>query len=123
MDQVATFSPHETAARTGGLGPPRILKPFDAREAVPLPIAAAKIARKSERTLRNWCVEHGLGRRIGGRWSVSRVALAMYLDGNESALAEYHCGARAHSETVAVYYRRLGFDDLLKRPEFGAGRE
>ena len=41
---------------------------------------AADIAGKSEST------EHGLGRRIGGgTWSISRVALAMLLDGQEGA--------------------------------------
>jgi hypothetical protein len=27
---------------------------------------AGTIAGKSQRTLRNWCVQHGIGRRIGG---------------------------------------------------------
>jgi hypothetical protein len=38
-----------------------------------------------------------------------------------TALADYHAGARARSEMVAAYYRRLGLDDLLERPDFGAG--
>jgi hypothetical protein len=61
------------------------------------------------------------GRRIGCGWRVSCVALAMYLDGNKMALAEYHAGARALSERVAAYYRRFGLGDLLKRPEFSTG--
>jgi hypothetical protein len=107
----------ETAVRS-----PRILIPLDKREAVSLSIAA-EIARKCERTMRNWCVEHGLGRKIGGHWAVSRVALAMYLDGDDDALAAYHDGARARYEPVAQYYRRFGLGDLLRRPEFGASRE
>src|ERR1700674_3924989 len=91
---------------------------FHNREAASLSIAA-KIASKSERTVRNWCGEFGLGRRIGGHWAVSRVALAAHLDGNKDALAAYHDGARGQDELVVQYYRRLGLDDLLRGPEFG----
>jgi hypothetical protein len=65
---------------------PRILIPFDISEATSL-TAASKKAGKSVRTLRAWCLEHGLGRRIGSHWHVSRVALAMFLDGDEAASA------------------------------------
>jgi hypothetical protein len=98
---------------------PRILIPFDISEATSL-TAASKKAGKSVRTLRAWCLEHGLGRRIGSHWHVSRVALAMFLDGDEAALSAYHSGARAGSERVAAYYHRLGLGDLIKRPEFSA---
>jgi N-terminal domain of oxidoreductase len=117
MDQTATIPTEETAVRL-----PRTLIPFDKREAVSLPITA-EIASKSERTVRNWCVEFGLGRRIGGHWAVSRVALQMHLDGNKDALAAYHDGARGHCELVAKYYRRLGLGDLLRRPECGGSEE
>lgn len=84
----------------------KILCPFDKRECLSLK-EAADIAGKSESTLRCWCEEHGLGRRIGGgTWSVSKVALAMFLDGDERALAAYHAGDRT-SEQVAGYFRRL----------------
>jgi hypothetical protein len=53
------------------------LVPFDAAEGLTLQQAAA-VAGKSQRTLRNWCIEHGIGRRVAdGTWVVSRVALAM----------------------------------------------
>jgi hypothetical protein len=117
MDERATIPTEETAARS-----PRVLIPFDKREAISLPIAATT-ASKSERTVRNWCVQFAVGRRIGGHWAVSRVALAMYLEGNEDALAAYHDGARAEYGPVADYYRRLGLGDLMRRPEFGASRE
>jgi hypothetical protein len=46
--------------------------------------------------LRNWCEVHGLGRRVGGgTWSVSKVALTMFLDGDEKALLVYHAGDRS----------------------------
>jgi hypothetical protein len=45
---------------------------------------AADIAGKSESTMRARAEEHGLGRRIGaGHGPISRVALAMLLDGRE----------------------------------------
>jgi hypothetical protein len=101
----------------------RTLIPFAGEECITIG-EAATIAGKSERSLRNWCVEHGIGRRItGSAWSVSRVALAMLLEDNHDALAAYHQGARAQYEPVAGYYRRFGLGDLLKRPEFGGGQK
>jgi hypothetical protein len=81
---------------------------------------AATIAGKSERTLRNWCVEHGIGRRVaGGNWAVSKVALQMLLDGDHQALAAYRDdGVRGAWEPVAKYYHRCGLAHLLERPGF-----
>ena len=63
------------------------LVPFDAAEGLTLQQAAA-VAGKSQRTLRNWRIEHGIGRRVAdGTWVVSRVALAMLLHGDLDALA------------------------------------
>jgi hypothetical protein len=68
----------------------KILVPFDKREGISLG-EAAKRAGKSESTMRCWCVEHGLGRRVGGgTWMVSKVALAMFLDGDVKALQAYN---------------------------------
>ena len=65
------------------------LVPFNAAEGMTLKQAAA-VAGKSERTVRDWCAEHGIGRRVaGGTWVVSKVALAMLLDGDLDALASY----------------------------------
>jgi hypothetical protein len=84
----------------------KILSPFDKRECLSLK-AAAGIAGKSESTLRGWCDEHGLGRRVGGgTWSVSKVALAMFLDGDTQALRAYHAGDRL-SDLVAPYFERM----------------
>jgi hypothetical protein len=96
---------------------PKVLIPYDAREAISV-ACAAKRAGKSETTIRNWC-RHGLGRRIGGVWAVSQVALAVWLEGDMDTLGAYHDGARQY-EPVANYYRRLGLGDLLQRREFGA---
>jgi hypothetical protein len=82
------------------------LIPFDKREGVTL-TEAAGVAGKSPSTIRNWCVQHDLGRRVGGgTWVVSKVALAMFLDGDTRALRAYHAGDRS-SELVASYFQRL----------------
>jgi hypothetical protein len=95
------------------------LVPFHVAEGLTLG-QAAEIAGKSERTLRNWCVEHGIGRRVaGGAWAVSRVALAMLLDGDRDALICYRDhGVRASYEPVAKYFYRCDLGELLDRPEF-----
>jgi len=95
------------------------LVPFHAAEGLTLK-EAVDVAGKSERTLRNWCVEHGIGRRVaGGTWVVSKVALAMLLDGDHDALVCYRdFGVRAKYEPVAKYYQRLDLGDLLDLPEF-----
>jgi hypothetical protein len=99
----------------------RTLDPFAVEERISIKEGAA-IAGKSERTLRTWCHVHGIGRRVGGgTWAVSKVALAMWLDGDLEALAAYRDrGARRSSEPVANYYRRCDLADLLERPAFAA---
>jgi Helix-turn-helix domain len=93
--------------RPAGDAPWLVLVPFDAREGLSLN-AAAKRAGKSETTVRNWCAQHGLGRRVGGGvWVVSKVALAMFLDGDKRALRCYHTGDRT-SELVVPYFHRAG---------------
>jgi hypothetical protein len=60
--------------------------------------------------MRGWAEERALGRRVGGgTWSISCVALAMFLDGDTEALNAYHAGDR-ESELVAAYYRRARLD-------------
>lgn len=89
----------------------KVLTPYDPREGISL-AAAARRAGKSETTIRNWCPQHGLGRRVGGGvWVVSQVALAMFLDGDMTALAAYHSGDHS-SPRVAQYFERFG----LPRP-------
>jgi hypothetical protein len=94
------------------------LRPYHDDEAFAVHWAAIE-AKKSERTIRNWCAEFGIGRRnlAGGPWEVSRVALLMFLDGNIVALNAYLAGLR-QDEPVAPYYERAGLGHLLERPEF-----
>jgi hypothetical protein len=84
-----------------------VLIPYDLREGISLAEASA-LAGKKVGTIRNWCIQHDLGRRVGGgTWVVSKVALAMFLDGDEKALSAYHSGDRS-SDLVAVYFERAG---------------
>lgn len=84
-----------------------VLLPYDYREAISTSVAARRAGR-SQRTIRKWCEDHGIGRHIaGGQWKVSVVALAMFLDGETKALGAYLAGDR-ESEAVAAYFDRLG---------------
>jgi hypothetical protein len=85
---------------------PLVLVPWMPAEAIEVS-AAAKRAKCCDRTIRLWCAAEGVGRRIGGRWRVSQVALQMWLEGDRRALAAYHAGDRS-SPLVLTYYRRAG---------------
>jgi hypothetical protein len=88
--------------------PPQVLIPFDATngEAIHVKEAAARAGR-SDGTIKNWCCDHHVGRRVGGEWRVGQVALAMFLDGDELALKAYLAGDRS-SDLVKLYFGRFG---------------
>ncbi|RTL81894.1 MAG: hypothetical protein EKK29_17230 [Hyphomicrobiales bacterium] len=87
------------------LDEPKVLVPYDKREAITLR-TAAEIAGRSESTLRSWCQNDFIGRRVaGGPWQVSRPALLMFLDDDRKALRAYLAGDR-ESEIVLAYFRR-----------------
>ena len=85
---------------------PQVLRPYHRSEALSI-AEAAKLAGRSVRTVREWCGRRDLGRRIGGKWAVSRVALAMFLDGDREALTAYLRGDRS-STAVRAYFERCG---------------
>jgi hypothetical protein len=86
---------------------PNCLRPHIQEEAISLK-KATEIAGRSESTIRNWSNERGIGRRIaGGKWDISRVALAMLLDSDDLALRAYLAGDRS-SERVKSYFDRYG---------------
>jgi hypothetical protein len=62
--------------------------------------------------MRCWAANHDLGRMIGGRWRLSRVALQMLLESNRAALNAYLSGDR-ESDTVLAHFRRLGLTDKI----------
>ena len=90
------------APETGWL----VLVPFNADEVLAPKDAASKTG-KNARTIINWCEAYGLGRKIGGTWAISKVALAMHLDGATWALQKYLNGDR-HSPDVVEYFNRTG---------------
>lgn len=81
---------------------PGLLQPFDPREAISIPEAAA-LAGVSLRAMRDWCVKHEIGRSIAGRWRVSRVALRALLDGDQEGLAAYQAGDRSGPAAVRAF--------------------
>jgi hypothetical protein len=90
------------------------LIPYDKREGFSLG-EAADLAGKSVGTIRNWCLQHGIGRRVGGgTWVVSKVAFAMFLDDDMVALAAYQSGDRS-SPLVAPYFER--FNLISQKPQ------
>jgi len=89
----------------------RCLIPFDRREGISVEVAA-EIAGKSVRTLRLWCEQYRIGRRVGGGpWVVSRPALEMLLNDDHHALAAYLAGDRA-SGIVLAYFDQVGLQNL-----------
>jgi hypothetical protein len=84
----------------------KVLIPFDQSEAISL-TEAGVIAGRGRETIRLWAIDHGIGRLVAGRWAVSRVALAMYLDDDREALDEYLSGDR-QSPRVRPYFERVG---------------
>jgi hypothetical protein len=92
---------------------PQVLRPFHRSEVLSIE-QAALVTGRSPRTIREWCLLHDIGRRIGGRWAVSKVALAMWLDGDKAALKAYLAGDRS-SPIVTSYFERCGVP--LPRPQ------
>ncbi|WP_339162562.1 helix-turn-helix domain-containing protein [Methylobacterium bullatum] len=73
---------------------------------------AAQQANRTERTIRMWCRDHDIGRRIaGGPWLVSRVALAMFLNDDTTTLRAYLAGDR-RSARVSAYFAAEGLEEL-----------
>ena len=85
---------------------PAILRPYILAERIGT-AEAARRAGRSERTIREWCCLHRIGRRIGGRWAVSAVALDMLLNGDNSSLDAYLAGNRT-LPAVVTYFERCG---------------
>jgi hypothetical protein len=87
---------------------PHVLLPFDIREALSIS-DAARIAGRTIVTVRAWAANFDLGRPVGGRWMISRVALAMFLESDRLALTAYLSGDR-ESRLVVAYFARFGLD-------------
>ena len=84
----------------------QILTPFNPKEAIVVSEAALR-AGVSVSTIRYWSDRRGIGRLVGGRYRISRLALEMVLAGDEAALELYHAGKLSHP-SVAAYFERSG---------------
>ncbi|MGB8744225.1 MAG: helix-turn-helix domain-containing protein [Xanthobacteraceae bacterium] len=111
----APLSADDTFAMPSHPDERQILVPFDARESMTL-AAAAELCRKSTETIRSWAQRHGIGRKIGGTWHISRVALQMFLDDATTALSAYHAGDRS-DPAVRAYFERAGCGALLQKSQ------
>ena len=92
-----------------------ILVPFDARESFSIAVAA-KLSGKAPNTIRLWAERYGIGRKIGGDWHISRVALQIFLDGDTATLNAYHAGNRT-DPAVRSYFERVGCGVLLQKSQ------
>ena len=92
--------------------------PFDPAEFIGTEEARRR-AGVAQRTIREWCVLHRIGRRIAGRWRVSQVALDMLLGADHNALQAYHSGDRTSSH-VRLYFARRNID-LSSQPTSHTG--
>ena len=87
-----------------------VLVPFAKEECLSIRQASSE-AGVSGQSIRNWCDQYGLGRKIGAQLKVSKVALRMFLNGDKNALAMYHRGDRS-SGVVKHYYACEGLADI-----------
>jgi len=95
--------------------PRLVMVPFDARESISVAVAA-KLSGKGSNTLRLWAEQHGIGRKIGGAWHISRVAQQIFLDGDTAALAAYHDGNRT-DPAVRSYFELVSCGALLQKSQ------
>ena len=95
-----------------------VLVPFAKDECWSIAEASTETG-ESGQAIRNWCRQYCLGRKIGGQWKVSRIALRMFLEGDAEALAAYHHGNRS-SQIVVNYFVREGLAHVLRLPAFAA---
>jgi hypothetical protein len=83
-----------------------VLHPFNPAEAIGIAEAARRACR-AERTVREWCGLHQIGRKVAGRWAISSPALDMLLEGDMEALGAYLAGDR-QIRGVRSYFERRG---------------
>ena len=89
----------------------KVLMPFRAEEAMGV-AEASLMAGVTQQTIRVWCDQHCLGRLVGGRYRVSKIALAMWLDNDLDVLSHYHNSDLQHPD-VQAYFTRCGLPAQL----------
>lgn len=68
---------------------------------------ASKMLGVSTSTIFRYARDHHLGRLIGGKLALSRVAVQLWAEDNQDLLARYLAGDRS-SDQMRDIYRRLG---------------
>lgn len=81
-----------------------VLIPWMELESADVSFAAAW-AKLTPNCVRVWCRRYALGRQIGGRWHVSRLAFAMFMESDHASLARYHAGDRVSPEVIRYWTR------------------
>ena len=64
---------------------------------------ASERSGRAINTVRTWCAQHHLGRKVGGTWHIDAIAFELYVDGRFDALERYLNGDRAHPEIVDAF--------------------
>ena len=86
------------------LKPTGPLSPFR-RDLVMTLSDASEHSGRSISTIRAWCAQHHIGRKVGGAWLVDAVAFDLFIQGRLNALARYLSGDRKHPEIVEAFER------------------
>ncbi|MER2266692.1 hypothetical protein [Methylobacterium oxalidis] len=81
---------------------PAILRPYDPNNAIGIG-AARQISGEQRLRLIALAQRYNLGRKIGARWTFSRVALQAFLDGDDEALSAYLAGDRTSPAVLRAY--------------------
>lgn len=97
-----------TALSSGAEGQPihrgfAVLKPYDPEEAIGIH-TACELSGASRGRIIQLCEQHGLGRKIGARWAVSRVALHAFLNDDREGLNSYLAGDRTGPVVARLYH-------------------
>jgi hypothetical protein len=79
------------------------LKPYDPIDAIGIR-AACKLSGWSRPRVIELCEQNGLGRKIGARWAISKVALHAFLNDDREGLSAYLGGDRAGPAVTCAYH-------------------
>jgi len=97
-----------SAATSGGtVGRPfdsgfAVLKPYDPIDAIGIK-TACELSGGSRARVIQLCEQYGLGRKIGARWAISKVALHAFLNDDQEGLSAYLAGDRSGPAVICAY--------------------
>jgi hypothetical protein len=79
-----------------------VLKPYDPFDAIGIK-AACELSGGSRARVIQLCEQYGLGRKIGARWAISKVALHAFLNDDKEGLRAYLAGDRSGPAVTSAY--------------------